>query len=145
MEAFEIDVQEMITVINSVYDESKAFCFGVNRISESENGETFEAKAIDSCGDVYDLIDEVAFKAKDLYSNFAFLVIATAGWAKPTNEDDEKSPSMSPNRKRVYLYNVISKDRDIASAIVFGGDIETIIIDTNKDASGPLMDNLLKI
>lgn len=147
MDTFKLDVQEIVTVVNKVYDENKAYCFGVNRAFDREDAEVFEAKVIESSGDVYDLIDDIAFKSKDLYENFSFLVIATAGWAKPIEKDndDEIAPSIHPERQRVYLYNVVAKNRDIASAIVFGGDIETILIDTDKEASGPLMESLLTI
>ena len=146
MDTFKLDVQEIVTIVNKVYDENKAYCFGVNRAFDREDAEVFEAKVIESSGDVYDLIDDIAFKSKDLYENFSFLVIATAGWAKPIEKGEEDiMPSVHPERRRVYLYNVVAKNRDIASALVFDGDIDSIIIDTEKEASGPLMESLLTI
>ena len=146
MDTFKLDVQEIVTVVNKVYDEKKAYCFGVNRAFDREDAEVFEAKVIESSGDVYDLIDDVSFKSKELYENFSFLVIATAGWAKPIQKDEDNIlPSVHPERRRVYLYNVVTKNRDIASAIVFDGDIDSIIIDIGKEANGPLMESLLTI
>ena len=146
MDTFKLDVQEIVTVVNKVYDENKAYCFGVNRAFDREDAEVFEAKVIESSGDVYDLIDDVSFKSKELYENFSFLVIATAGWAKPIQKDEDNIlPSVHPERRRVYLYNVVTKSRDIASAIVFDGDIDSIIIDIGKEANGPLMESLLTI
>ena len=146
MDTFKLDVQEIVTVVNKVYDEKKAYCFGVNRAFDREDAEVFEAKVIESSGDVYDLIDDVSFKSKELYENFSFLVIATAGWAKPIQKDEDNIlPSVHPERRRVYLYNVVTKSRDIASAIVFDGDIDSIIIDIGKEANGPLMESLLTI
>ena len=146
MDTFKLDVQEIVTVVNKVYDEKKAYCFGVNRAFDREDAEVFEAKVIESSGDVYDLIDDVSFKSKELYENFSFLVIATAGWAKPIQKDEDNIlPSVHPERRRVYLYNIVTKSRDIASAIVFDGDIDSIIIDIGKEANGPLMESLLTI
>lgn len=140
METFELDIQEMVDIIKKKYDENFAWCFGVTR----KDSDGFKVKRLEKNGDVYDLIEDISFKAKDLYNNFDFLVFATAGWASPIDESNDTPPSQRTDRRRVYLFNVVSKQKEIGSSLVFQDDFENQIIDIGS-ASGILMDALLEL
>jgi hypothetical protein len=144
METFEFDIQEMVNILKNEYDENYARCYGVAKTIEREDSEIFNVKEIDSSSDVYDLIDEIAHKAKDLYNNFDFLVFATAGWAAPIDNGNDTPPSQRTDRRRVYLFNVVSKQKEIGSSLVFQDDFENQLIDVGS-ASGILMDALLEL
>ena len=144
METFEFDIQEMVNILKNEYDENYARCYGVAKTTEREDSEIFNVKEIDSSSDVYDLIDEIAHKAKDLYNNFDFLVFATAGWASPIDNGNDTPPSQRTDRRWVYLFNVVSKNRENRSSHVFTDDIDNPLIDIGN-ANGDLMEALFTV
>ncbi|MGA1753825.1 MAG: hypothetical protein ACO395_10825 [Pontimonas sp.] len=83
-------------------------------------------------GDVYDLLDSVT---PDDSVNYYALI--TAGWASPYDGNDHLPPSQHPERKRVELMSVASRDGSVASVIAMAG--QPLIIDEGK-AQGALAD-----
>lgn len=84
-------------------------------------------------GDVYDLLDSVT---PDESANYYGLI--TAGWASPVGENDNLPPSQHPERRRVELLVVVSRDGSVASALSMAGNDE-LAIDEGK-AQGALAD-----
>jgi hypothetical protein len=85
--------------------------------------------------DVYDLIEAVESKKK--YNHYA---VFTCGWAAPINkdqdDDDQVAPSQHPERRRVQLVLVTSRDGKQASALRF--DKETELVTDEGNARGSL-------
>lgn len=90
--------------------------------------------------DVYDLL--VPESVMDAHGSFTKLAVATSGWAAPLNENGEVrgAPSQHPERRRVCLVTVVSKER-LASALRFEDDPEGIVTDEDE-ATGSLADAL---
>ena len=84
--------------------------------------------------DVYDLIGAVESKKK--YNHYA---VFTCGWASPINKDqddnDQIAPSQHPERRRVQLVLVASRDGKQASALRFNNDTELVTDDGNARGS----------
>ena len=98
---------------------------------------------VDEGGDVYDLLGGTPAK---LAASFPQMVVETAGWAAPvTNQDDvyTVAPSQHPERRRVRLLIMSSKD-GVASAIRFSDDWENPIYDSGQ-ARGPLAESVLDL
>jgi len=85
--------------------------------------------------DVYDLIEAVESKKK--YNHYA---VFTCGWAAPINkdqdDDDQVAPSQHPERRRVQLVLITSRDGKQASALRF--DKETELVTDEGNARGSL-------
>jgi len=97
------------------------------------DGHPIWIKDMEQCGgDVYDLLDNVT---PDKSANYYGVI--TAGWASPVADGDNTPPSQHPERRRVELLVVVSRDGSVASALAMAG--EAIIIDEGK-AHGALAD-----
>lgn len=86
--------------------------------------------------DVYDLLDSV--KPEPSVNYYA---VITGGWASPTNDPD-CPPSLHPERKRVELLCLTSRDGQVASALSMEG--KDLIIDEGK-AQGSLAEAVKNI
>lgn len=85
-----------------------------------------------SGSDVYELLATVS---PDNSANYYGVI--TAGWASPvTDDDDDTPPSQHPERKRVELLIVVSRNGLVASALSMSGKDE-MVIDEGK-AQGAL-------
>lgn len=80
--------------------------------------------------DVYELLSDAS-----LSEFYDYCVLITSGWAAPNN-DEETAPSQHPERRRVNLLCVASRDGKQASAMRMAGEAE--LITDNGNASGPL-------
>lgn len=98
------------------------------------DGHPIWIKDMEQCGgDVYDLLDNVT---PDKSANYYGVI--TAGWASPVADGDNTPPSQHPERRRVELLVVVSRDGSIASALSMAGNDE-LTIDEGK-AQGALAD-----
>ena len=91
--------------------------------------------------DIYDLLDSL--KPESVVNYYA---VITTGWAAPLNDDGDTggiAPSQHPQRKRVELMCIVSRDAQMASAMTMEGD-DDIITDDGK-ATGSLQLALLDI
>lgn len=97
------------------------------------DGHPIWIKDMEQCGgDVYDLLDNVT---PDKSANYYGVI--TAGWASPLADGDDTPPSQHPQRRRVELLVVASRDGSVASALAMAG--EAVIIDEGT-AKGALAD-----
>ena len=87
-------------------------------------------------GDVYRLLDSV--KTEPSVNYYA---VITGGWAAPT-DDSDYPPSLHPERKRVELLCLTSRDGQVASALSMEG--KDLIIDEGK-AQGSLAEAVKNI
>ncbi len=83
--------------------------------------------------DVYELLSDAS-----LGEFYDYCVLITSGWASPIKDgdDNEVAPSQHPERRRVNLLCVASRDGKQASAMRMAGEAE-LVTDDGK-ASGPL-------
>jgi hypothetical protein len=89
-------------------------------------------------GDIYELLDSAVVEPTvDYYAVF------TAGWAAPISDEyDGIAPSKHPERKRVELLCLASRDGKMASAMSMEG--QDMITD-DGDARGALQDAVLSL
>lgn len=80
--------------------------------------------------DVYRLVDAI-YPEKSVN----YYAVITGGWASP-NDGTDCPPSLHPERKRVELLCLVSRDGQIASALSMSGKTE-LVIDEGK-ATGSL-------
>ena len=84
--------------------------------------------------DVYDLLGSIESKAR-----YNYYAVFTCGWASPINKDrdenDQVAPSQHPERRRVQLVLVTSRDGKQASAMRFDNDTELVTDDGNARGS----------
>ena len=84
--------------------------------------------------DVYDLLGSIESKAR-----YNYYAVFTCGWASPINKDqdenDQVAPSQHPERRRVQLVLVTSRDGNQASAMRFDNDTELVTDDGNARGS----------
>ena len=91
-------------------------------------------------GDVYRLLDSV--KTEPSVNYYA---VITGGWASPISENDDDHdcpPSLHPQRRRVELLCLTSRDGQVASALSMEG--KDLIIDEGK-AQGSLAEAVKNI
>lgn len=84
--------------------------------------------------DVYDLLDSIESKAR-----YNYYAVFTCGWASPrdnSDDDNEIAPSQHPERRRVQLVLVTSRDGNQASALRF--DNESKLVTDDGCARGSL-------
>ena len=78
--------------------------------------------------DVYDLLGSIESKAR-----YNYYAVFTCGWASPINKDqdenDQVAPSQHPERRRVQLVLVTSRDGNQASALRFDNESELVTDD----------------
>lgn len=91
-----------------------------------------------SDGDVYELINSIS---PDSLVNY--YAVITAGWAAPNDGNDMLPPSLHPERRRVELLVVTSRDGRVASALSMEGNDELTIDEGN--ATGALADAVMSI
>jgi hypothetical protein len=91
-----------------------------------------------SNADVYELINSIS---PDSFVNY--YAVLTAGWAAPNDGNDMLPPSLHPERKRVELLVVTSRDGRVASALSMEGNDELTIDEGN--ATGALADAVMGI
>ena len=80
--------------------------------------------------DVYELLSDAS-----LSEFYDYCVLITSGWAAP-NDDEDTAPSQHPERRRVNLLCVASRDGKQASAMRMAGSDE--LVTDNGNATGPL-------
>lgn len=90
-----------------------------------------------SDSDVYSLIESITPD-----KNVNFYAVITGGWAAP-HGDSVLPPSQHPERKRVELLVVTSRDGQVASALSMAGNSELII--DEGEATGSLADAVMTI
>jgi hypothetical protein len=99
------------------------------------------AKIVDSITNVYDILasPDAIIGAMP----FEWVVLATCGWAAPTNNDDSDAvmPSVHPERRRVRLMSVVAGD-EVASVLRFADDPDNREEDEGK-AKGSLAEALV--
>lgn len=93
--------------------------------------------------DTYDLIaSPLAPLTLDAYG---YLCIVTHGWATPIEPDNENqiAPALAPNRRRVRLTTLVTKEKVMASAVRFldNGEVAT----DEGDATGALAEALVAV
>lgn len=88
--------------------------------------------------DIYELLDNVVTDKK-----FNHYAVFTTGWACPRNDDEDIAPSQHPERKRVQLLHITSRDGVSASAMRMGYETE-LMLDDGK-AQGSLAEAMLDI
>jgi hypothetical protein len=134
-----VDIYDLLKDQN---DESKAKVFGINKNAD------YDFRQIASHGDIYQLVDDIIDDR--IGSMYDYLGLITYGWAAPLNQDGEledgQAPSEHPNRRRVRLLLVTSKEIGgvLGSAMEFVNEDEDPIFDY-AEASGPLNDHMSKI
>jgi len=101
-------------------------------------------RTIGTCGDVYELLEEM--EAKELLATDVAVGVETTGWASPIqqgdNEDEQVPPSQHPDRRRVRLVTMVTRNFDVASAMGFADTPDEVITDAGT-ARGALADALL--
>ena len=80
--------------------------------------------------DVYELLSDAS-----LGEFYDYCVLITSGWASP-HGDDDIAPSQHPERRRVNLLCVASREGKQASAMRLAGSDE--LVTDNGNATGPL-------
>lgn len=113
-------------------------------VSYDEDGYPFvqhQARLVD--GDIYRLLD----KAGALLSDNDELAFVTAGWAAPTDENDDETvaPSQHPKRRRVAMLCLVTKNGDFGSALRFYGDPENTELMVENGGQGTLRESALAI
>jgi len=90
--------------------------------------------------DVYDLLSDVSID-----KTYNYCALMTSGWASPVKDgdDNEVAPSKHPERRRVNLLCVVSRDGYQASAVRMAGNPE--LITDNGNARGPLALALMEL
>lgn len=89
--------------------------------------------------DIYEVLESVKPDA-----NVNHYAVITTGWAAPIGGDNDGiAPSQHPERKRVELMCVVSRDAEMASAMAMEGNDEIITDDGN--ATGALQLAVLDI
>jgi len=83
-------------------------------------------------GDVYRLIESIT--PDDSVNYYA---VITGGWAAPTDNDEYQDlpPSLHPERRRVELVCLVSRDGEVASALQMEGNDELTIDEGNAQGS----------
>lgn len=113
-------------------------------VSYDENGNPVirhDEKLVDS--DIYQLLAT----AGGMLSNNDELAFYTAGWAAPTDENDDETvaPSQHPERRRVAMLCLVGKNGDFGSALRFYGDPTNTELMVQNDGQGALRDSALAI
>lgn len=92
--------------------------------------------------DIYALMENHGTKLADKHDTLAFY---TCGWASPTNgdENDDLPPSLHPQRKRVALLCLVSKNGDFGSAMKMYGNPEAPDMMIENEGRGQLRDSAL--
>ena len=86
-------------------------------------------------GDIYDII--YSDEARQMASKAEFIAIVTHGWASPITGDDEYSevpPSQHPERRRVSICAVASRDASVHSAMRMAGEDDFIFDSSGRGA-----------
>ena len=98
-------------------------------------------------GDVYDLLsDEYTLSVA---KNSEYIAVLTCGWASPIdpdkdeNDDDQVAPSQHPQRRRVRLM-VLASRNGVASVLRFSDSPNETVTD-DGNARGSLADAVLKL
>ena len=121
------------------FEIERALLFSIN---EGDDGQVSMTLA-NANGDVYDLIDNddtlLVAKVSD------YIAVVTTGWASPIDSDGEVStpPSKHPERRRVRLMVMVSRDQ-MASVMRFQDEPDETITDDGH-ATGSLADALMQV
>lgn len=117
---------------------NKAVLYGVS--VNTETGEITVTQKSQSA-DVYELL--FSHTARKSAKTCDFIAVATAGWASPTDpdsdDDDQVAPSQHPERRRVRLVVVASRE-SVASVLRFQDSPKDEPIVDNGSATGSLAD-----
>lgn len=95
-----------------------------------------------SGGDIYDII--WSDQAREMASKADYVAIVTHGWASPRNgsDDDEIAPSQHPERRRVSIACVASRDASVHSAMRMAGEEEIIYENSGVGALADALNEL---
>lgn len=123
----DLSMVEIVTLLGADHlnaspneDKSKARCAPV---AFADGHPVLVLDAEQRHADVYNLLDSV--KPDPMVNYYA---VITAGWASPV-DGNECAPSQHPERKRVELLCLASRDGRIASALSMSGNDELITDD----------------
>lgn len=136
MEKAEQTEQEIHLLIDGQFDLPKAILYSINRNDDGDN----KIVKIREHGDVYELLDNSDSAKIAKVSDF--IAVLTCGWASPItkngDDDDDLAPSQHPERRRVRLLVLASKN-GVASVLRFSDKPDEIVSD-NGQARGSLAD-----
>lgn len=93
--------------------------------------------------DIYGII--YSDEARQMASKAEFIAIVTHGWASPITGDDEYSevpPSQHPERRRVSIIAVASRDASVHSAMRLAGEPDVIFDDSGRGALADAISDL---
>ena len=115
-------------------------------VSENEAGAVSLTKHLEY-GDIYDMLDSSA--SSKIAQSSKCVAVVTCGWAAPVQRDDddnyndELAPSQHPERRRVRLVVVASRE-GIASVLRFSDTPDEVVTDDGS-ARGSLADAVGKL
>lgn len=136
----DVTLVEIYDLLHAENDESQAKVFGINK------DVFYNYKNICNGPDIYQLIDNIVDDR--LGSVYDYLGLITYGWAAPLNSEGEtdSAPSAHPDRKRVRLLIVTSKEQAgiLGTVLLFVNTEEEPVFDYGN-ANGPLSDVLSQI
>ena len=131
--------QEIHLLIDGQFDLPKAILYSINRNDDGDN----KIVKIREHGDVYELLDNSDSAKIAKVSDF--IAVLTCGWASPItknddgdDDDDHLAPSQHPERRRVRLLVLASKN-GVASVLRFSDKPDEIVSDSGN-ARGSLAD-----
>jgi hypothetical protein len=101
-------------------------------------------RVIGTHGDVYELLESIA--GRKLLATDIAIGVETCGWASPIKEgvddDDQVPPSQHPDRRRVRLISLVTRQFQVASAMGFADTPDEVITDAGT-ARGTLAEELM--
>jgi hypothetical protein len=101
-------------------------------------------RVIGTHGDVYELLESIA--GRKLLATDIAIGVETCGWASPIKEgvddDEQVPPSQHPDRRRVRLISLVTRQFQVASAMGFADTPDEVITDAGT-ARGTLAEELM--
>ena len=135
----EITLLERAEYIEGLLNKKMGFDFAKAKLySIIEDGDNVSMTLAQEHDDIYDLLDSRNALRVAKVSNY--IVVATCGWASPRNfeepsEQDNLAPSEHPERRRVRLVIMVSKE-GMASCLRFSDSPDEVITDNGQAVGG---------
>jgi len=139
LETAEKTEQKIHEILGEAFNLTKAVIYSV-KVKPSDELEVVKRH---DCVDVYDLLaDDYTL---NITKNSEYIAVLTCGWASPIVDDDDEqvAPSQHPQRRRVRLM-VLASRNGVASVLRFSDKPNETVTDNGK-ARGSLADAVLKL
>ena len=136
----EITLSERAEYVEGLLDKKMGFDFAKAKLYSimADENEAFMLTLVQEHDDIYTLLDSRNTLRVAKVSDY--IVVATCGWASPRNfeepnDQDNLAPSEHPERRRVRLVIMVSKE-GMASCLRFSDSPDEVITDSGRAVGG---------